>query len=101
MNTSVYTFPKMPEQTNCMTNNYSHSLSLALAFPTQISVSIVGRIACGLGLWTAASVKLWVIFQGLESYFHHMPAVKLRRMLPFLCLPVPSHILECFVRTTV
>ena len=75
MNTSVYTFPKMPEQTNYMTNDYSHSLSLSLSLPTQIWVSIVGRIACGLGLWTAASVKLWVIFQGLESCFHHMPAV--------------------------
>ena len=101
MNTSVYTFPKMPEQTNCMTNDYSHSLSLSLSLPTQICVSIAGRIACGLGLWTAASVKLWVIFQGLESRFHHMPAVNLRLMLPSLCLPVPSYILERFVSTTV
>lgn len=101
MNTSVYTFPKMLQQTNSMTNDQSHFLSLALSLPTQISVSIVGRIACGLGLWTAASVKLGVIFQGLESYFHHMPAVNLRLMLPSLCLPVPSYILECFVRTTV
>lgn len=100
MNTSVYTFPQMPQQTNSMTNDYSHSLSLALSLPTQFSVSIAGRVACGLGLWTAASVKLWIIFQRLESYFHRMPAVNLRLMLPSLCLPVPLYIPECFVGTT-
>lgn len=79
---------------------FSLSLSLALSLPTQFSVSIVGRVACGLGVWTAASVKLWVIFQRLESSFHHMPDVNLSLILPSLCLPVPSYIPWCFVRTT-
>lgn len=42
MNTSVYTFPQMPQQTNSMTDDYSHSFSCSLS-PNPVLCKYSGK----------------------------------------------------------